>query len=226
MSAPRVAQRRQVDREHVEPVVEVFAQRAARRPPSVRSRLIAAMIRTSASIGSLPPDAHGSLPDSSTRKSFTCSSGAHLGDLVEQQRSARRAFEVAECGACRRPVKLPFSWPNSSLSIRFGETAPQFTANMRCSLRPRQLVDRLARPAPCRCRSRRAIEHGWPWSARRARSGCRPPASAPTSRPACRTGRAGAAASAGRELALEAAHPRDVRERAGQARQGRTASVR
>ena len=33
------------------------------------------------------------------------------------------------------PVKLPFSWPNSSLSIRFGGTAPQ--SNTTSSLRER-----------------------------------------------------------------------------------------
>ena len=39
------------------------------------------------------------------------------------------------CRVITAPVKLPFSWPNSSLSIRLGGTAPQSNTT---SSRPRR----------------------------------------------------------------------------------------
>ena len=46
--------------------------------------------------------------------------GRHLGDFVEEERAARGALEVADL-PLHAPVKLPFSWPKSSPSIRLPE---------------------------------------------------------------------------------------------------------
>ena len=55
----------------------------------------------------------------------------HLGDLVEEERAAGGALEMPLVRAASAPVKLPRSWPKSSLSIRFGEMAPQLSGEER-----------------------------------------------------------------------------------------------
>ena len=47
--------RREVDVDHVEPVVEVVAEAALRARPAARSRWVAAMTRTSTAISAVPP---------------------------------------------------------------------------------------------------------------------------------------------------------------------------
>ena len=71
------------------------------------------------------------VPVSSTRSSFTCSSG---GISVISSRNSVPPWARSKKPWCWRsaPVKLPFSWPKSSLSIRFGEIAPQLTARNGC----------------------------------------------------------------------------------------------
>src|SRR5687767_7835091 len=67
------------------------------------------------------------VPVSSTRSSLTCSS---TGISVISSRNSVPPCARSKKPWCWRsaPVKLPFSWPKISLSIRFGEMAPQLTA--------------------------------------------------------------------------------------------------
>ena len=53
--------------------------------------------------------------------------GRDLGDLVEEQRAALGRGEEARSCWRRRPVNDPFTWPNSSDSIRPSGIAPQLT---------------------------------------------------------------------------------------------------
>ena len=53
------------------------------------------------------------------------------------------------------PVKAPFSWPNSSFSSSVSGMAAQLMATNGPLARVRELVQRRAPSAPCRCRSRR-----------------------------------------------------------------------
>ena len=93
--APALAQRRQLDVEHGEPVEEILAQRA--RP---------------ASSGSTGLDGRGddarpccgwsrwlptrsNVPSWSTRRSLVCSAAVEIADLVEEERAARRDLEAA-----------------------------------------------------------------------------------------------------------------------------------
>ena len=89
-----LAQRRQLDREHVEPVVQVLAQLAllhrvggidvGRRDHAHVDRLLHRGRR-----------AAGTVRSCSTRSSFTCVCRRHLGDLVEEQRAAIGELEAA-----------------------------------------------------------------------------------------------------------------------------------
>ena len=70
-------------------------------------------------------------PVSSTRSSLTCRSS---GISVISSRNSVPPLARSKKPRCWRsaPVKLPFSWPKISLSIRLGEMAPQFTARKGC----------------------------------------------------------------------------------------------
>jgi hypothetical protein len=74
------------------------------------------------------------VPVSSTRSSFTCSSS---GISVTSSRNSVPPWARSKKPWCWRsaPVKLPFSWPKISLSIRCGDSAPQLTARKGCSRR-------------------------------------------------------------------------------------------
>ena len=85
-----LAQRRRGDGDDVEPVVEVLAEApgrdlggeiAVRRGDDAHVRACTV----------LPPSGSNS-PSWSTRRSFTCSCGRELADLVEEERAAVRAF--------------------------------------------------------------------------------------------------------------------------------------
>ena len=84
------------------------------------------------------------------------------------------------------PVNEPFSWPNSSLSSRFGGIAPQSTTTNGPSRRASRRDGSPPPRRPCRCRSRPRAAPSRP-TARRARAARRPCASPPTCRPACRS---------------------------------------
>ena len=101
-----LAERRQVDRDDVEAVVEIFAEPAGR-DGFLRSRFVAATRRTSTRRGPLEPTRSNS-PSCSTRRSFTCISTGMPPDLVEEERAAVGELEAAD-RARTAPVKAPRS---------------------------------------------------------------------------------------------------------------------
>ncbi len=121
------------DRKDVQAVEQVLAQ------PLPGHRLLRARGWWRRSRGRPPslsrsPPTRVTVSVSSTRRSLTCSSDGHLRDLVEEQRPAVGPLEVAPVACRSAPVKLPRSWPNSSLSMRVAETAPQLTGRKGCLL--------------------------------------------------------------------------------------------
>ncbi len=86
---------------------------------------MAAITRTSTSTAESAP-IRITEPVSRTRRSFTWSS---IGISVISSRKRVPLWARSKYPLCRRsaPVKLPLSWPKSSLSIRVGETAPQLS---------------------------------------------------------------------------------------------------
>ena len=88
--------------------------------------MVAATIRTSTEIELLEPT-RSKVRSWSARSSFTCTAGSSspissrksVPLFADSMRPMRRSIA---------PVKAPFSWPKSSLSIRSLEIAPQFTA--------------------------------------------------------------------------------------------------
>ena len=109
--------------------------------PPRGSRLVAETSRTSTRRSWVPADApHGlGLEDA---QQLDLELRAHLGDLVEEAASRRWPPRSSRCGACRRPVKAPRSCPNSSLSIRVGEIAPQLNATNGARRAARETMDR------------------------------------------------------------------------------------
>ena len=117
------AQRRHLDGDDVEPVVEVLAELAVARPSARRSRLVAAMTRTSTWIVSLPPTRSNSR-SCRKRSSLTWTAG-EISPI-----SSRNSVPPSACWKrpSRRPtapVKAPRSWPNSSLSSSDSASAAQ-----------------------------------------------------------------------------------------------------
>ena len=86
---------------------------------------MAASTRTSALIGVVVPTRVNE-PLSSTRSSFTCSS---CGISVISSRNSVPPWARSKYPLCCRsaPVNEPFSCPKSSLSISWGDTAPQLS---------------------------------------------------------------------------------------------------
>ena len=108
--------------------------RSSRSRPSATAcsgaRLVAAITRTSVSSVVVEPT-RMKRPVSSTRSSLTCSS---IGISVISSRNSVPPLARSKNPWCWRsaPVKLPFSWPKISLSIRLCEMAPQLTARNGC----------------------------------------------------------------------------------------------
>ena len=94
MSSLPLAQRRQVDRDHVEPVVEVLRGSRRRAPRAARSRWVAATIRTStrAPAGRRPACTVALLQGA---QDLGLHGERHVADLVQEQRAARRVAEGA-----------------------------------------------------------------------------------------------------------------------------------
>jgi hypothetical protein len=115
---------------------------ATRRPPRGADRgWSAAITRTSTVIGSLPPTRCTVLL-SSARRSFTCRS-ADISVISSRKSVPPSARSKQPKRRSVAPVKLPFSWPNSSDSIRFGEIAPQLSGTNGCVGARAELVQRL-----------------------------------------------------------------------------------
>ena len=136
--------------------VEVLPEAASAATSVVRSRLVAAITRTSTWSGRGAAHPLETLASSSTRSSLGCSSAACR--RPRRGRACRRRPARSGPVGPVAPVKAPFSWPNSSLSIRSPGCPAQLTspgpevASTRASSRESR-----APAAPCRCRSRRVI---------------------------------------------------------------------
>jgi hypothetical protein len=120
-----LSQRRQGDREHLQPVVEVFAE-----PTALNEVAQVAVCRSE--------DAHvngdGSRrahrrtsPSWSARSSFTCSD---IGNSPTSSRKSVPPFASSNSPgfSSTAPLKAPRTWPKSSLSMSSAGSAPQFTA--------------------------------------------------------------------------------------------------
>ena len=81
------------------------------------------MMRTSTGIASVAPTGIASR-SCSTRSSLTCSDGG-ISPTSSRKKLPPRAAANRPCLSRTAPVKLPFTWPNSSLSSRFSGSAPQ-----------------------------------------------------------------------------------------------------
>ena len=90
-----------------------------RRSRASRSRLLAAITRTSTSIGRWPPSRDEALLLQHAQD-LALGLERHVGDLVEQQRAAVRRARRCRAGAAARRPRKPASQPNSSTSMRSG----------------------------------------------------------------------------------------------------------
>ena len=127
MSSSALAQRRHVDRHHVEPVEQVLAK------PPVRDHRLEILVRRGdhadvdlRGVSCRRPG--GSRLLAATRSSLRLQRRRHLADLVEEQRAAVASLEQARSRAAVAPVNAPFAWPNSSLSSSVSGSAAQLTA--------------------------------------------------------------------------------------------------
>ena len=151
-----LAERRQLDRHHVEPVVEVLAE-AAR-----RDRVLEVAVRgrddahVDAQRPAVPPTRWNS-PSCSTRSSFAWSEPGQLADLVEEQRAAVRRLEAGPAASACAPVKAPLARGRRARP-RAGSpgSAAQFTFTKRPRAALRERGGAPRRPPPCRCPTRRA----------------------------------------------------------------------
>ena len=101
-----LAQRRQLDREHVQPVEQVLAQLAAVDRLLADSTLVAAITRTSTDMF-LPPAEAAEDALLQHAQQLHLRRRHHLGDLVEEQRAPVRQLEHAGApigGAGERPL--------------------------------------------------------------------------------------------------------------------------
>ena len=103
-----LAQRRHFDREDVEPVEQIAPEALARAPPRARSRLVAAMMRTSTSIGRGLPR-RSIVRSCRTRSSFTCTSSGRSPtssrNSVEPLATSKRPTWLATARRCRHPSR-------------------------------------------------------------------------------------------------------------------------
>ena len=168
-SLARLTERREADRDDVQPVVEIVAEApiAHQRLDRSRRRVAADDARPRGWV--LGADARELLLLEDSQE-LRLDREVEVAHLVEEERRAVRLLEAADARATA-PVNAPFSWPKNSLSMR--------SRGSRCSSRPRMdaaarrpAVDG-ARRAPCRCWSRRAG----------ARSRPRPPPAPPSRTP-------------------------------------------
>ena len=148
-----LAQRRHLDRDDVQAVVQVLAELARLATICVRSRLVAAMMRTSTRSVRVPPRRSNSC-SCSTRRILACVLGAHVADFVEEQRAAVGLLEPAD-----------------ALLVRAGERALLVAEQLRLeqvllqrrAVHLHEIARRRAascggsrrRSAPCRCPFRR-----------------------------------------------------------------------
>jgi len=99
------AQRRQRERDHVQAVIEIFAERALFTAAS-SSWFVAAMMRRSTAMDVLPPTR--SIPVLGGRARVCLQFQGEIADLVEEHRTACASSNLPFLSWCA-PVKAPFS---------------------------------------------------------------------------------------------------------------------
>ena len=151
MSSRRSRSGGSVDGDDAEPVVEVLAEGAAPRTIAARSRLVAAMTRTSGvRVSRAAERLHLALLQHP--QELDLQRRRHVADLVEEERAAVGLLEAARLVAVG-PVKAPRTWPNSSrLEQRVGQRRAVDRARTACLAAGSGRGWRAPR-APCRCRS-------------------------------------------------------------------------
>src|SRR5579863_4979714 len=90
-----------------------------------RSRLVAAMMRTSTLTGRLEPTGSNS-PSCSARSSLTCMSRRNSPISSRNRVPPSASWNLPRCLSLA-PVNEPFSWPNRMDSTRLSGIAPQLT---------------------------------------------------------------------------------------------------
>ena len=139
VAAPR-AQRRHLDLDHRQPVVEILAQRARRSSPGRTGRLVAATMRARWRQRLVAADAL-ERPVLQHAQELGLQRRIEVADLVEEQRAAAPAASKRPLRRAVAPVKAPRSWPNSSLSISVGGSAARLTGDERLARARRVVVD-------------------------------------------------------------------------------------
>ena len=148
-----LAQRRQVDVDDVEAVVQVLAE------PAALDLVVEVAVRRGDD-ADVDLDRQRCEPTRSnsrswrTRSSFACIAERHLADLVEEDRAVVGHLEAA-LALVIAPVNAPFSWPNSSLSSSVSGSAAQLTFDERARVALAGLVERLGDELLAGARSRR-----------------------------------------------------------------------
>ena len=114
------------DRHDVQPVEQVLAEMPALDHRLARSRLVAAMTRTSTleRAGAAHPLELALLQHP---QQLGLQLQGQLADLVQEQRAAVAPARTGPCWRATAPVNAPFSWPNSSLSSSVSGRAAQLT---------------------------------------------------------------------------------------------------
>ena len=171
-----------------QPVVEVLRGTASPRPRAARSRLVAAMMRTSTRRSRVPPTRRTDRL-SSARSSLRLQLERQLANLVEEQRAAVGALERAAVLGVRAGEGAALVTEQLALDRGWRGTAPQSnTTNGPPRARAGARGSR-ARARPCRCRSRRSASASrrWPRGASDPRARRSSPATA--RRPARTRGR-------------------------------------
>ena len=134
-----LAQRRQMNPEHRDTIVQVFAK------PAVGDRTLEVAVgggnETDVGLERRRAADPLVLPFLQHAKELGLHGRRQLADLVEEQRAAGRQLEAP---ALRRsaPVKAPRSWPNSSDSTSVSGSAAQLSATNGPSARALRLMDR------------------------------------------------------------------------------------
>ena len=149
-----LAQRRQPDRKHIEPVEQIAAELAARRPSIADRRWWPPPAARRRRIVRLPPTPFELLLLQHAQQ-LRLRLRRHFADFVQEERAADRPARSGPAARVTAPVKAPRSWPNSSLSSRSAGSAAQLTSTSGacrggCGRGWR------GRPVPCRSRFRRA----------------------------------------------------------------------
>ena len=142
MSPRALAQRRQPERHHVEPVVEVLAEApVARPPPRDRGWWPRPRARRPCT-GARRADALAARASCRTRSSFACTAEGQLADLVEEERPAVGELEPAQLALVRAGERALLVAEELALEQRLGERGARHLHERTRSARRLSAVDR------------------------------------------------------------------------------------